>query len=578
MSEINPVERINELAAKGVPSLTADEFAELRTLVDTEIAADDDTDNSDEAIERLTALADIKDGLTVRVDAEATATAERETRASDLRSKLKPAVDTPSAETTEPVETETAELEVVKEPEPVVAAAPKRVPLRNVRPTPRPDRDAPSAEATEGASLVASANGKRITNDDHGIETLTQFLNDAVGTLQRNPGRSDVIVASARLEGRAHRIDPKMDPDAVLNVLTRAGKANADALAASGGICGPASVDYNIPTWVNVEEPMKAALPSIDAPRGAIQYTLPVPYATSYENGVAIWSNANDIVPGGTNTGPNSNPTGTGPTVKPCIEIDCTSTVTATVEAITQCAQISNFRGRFNPENVELLMGYLQQAFAKTAEVERIKLMRQAAKHVSFPAVISAARDLLNVPDRVRAYYRSQYRLSDNVQLEVVMERYVREIVRTDLTKAAFPFEGGPLNSLMISDAQIDAMFISRGITPIWVLDDDIGDQSMATFSAGTQGTPVAFPAYPAGTASGSIRVRMLAYPAGTYQRLDGGELNLGVVRDSALNAKNKYQVFSEVFETVAFRGFEATDIRMDVFANGASSGTITPA
>lgn len=44
-----------------------------------------------------------------------------------------------------------------------------------------------------------------------------------------------------------------------------------------------------------------------------------------------------------------------------------------------------------------------------------------------------------------------------------------------------------------------------------------------------------------------------LAYPAGTFLFLDGGTLELGVVRDSVMNVTDSYQVFAETFEQVAY-------------------------
>lgn len=61
----------------------------------------------------------------------------------------------------------------------------------------------------------------------------------------------------------------------------------------------------------------------------------------------------------------------------------------------------------------------------------------------------------------------------------------------------------------------------------------------------------------------------------GTFQRLDSGTLDIGVVRDSTLDATNDYEIFSEVFEGVAFRGVEALTLISPVLPNGASAGTI---
>jgi hypothetical protein len=43
----------------------------------------------------------------------------------------------------------------------------------------------------------------------------------------------------------------------------------------------------------------------------------------------------------------------------------------------------------------------------------------------------------------------------------------------------------------------------------------------------------------------------------GTFLHLDGGVLELGIVRDSTLNTTNDYQVFGETFENVARIGPE---------------------
>ena len=59
---------------------------------------------------------------------------------------------------------------------------------------------------------------------------------------------------------------------------------------------------------------------------------------------------------------------------------------------------------------------------------------------------------------------------------------------------------------------------------------------------------------------------------------LDGGELDLGVVRDGALNRVNDFQIFSETFEAVHMVGVEAIDGTIDVCPTGAVSGTIDPA
>jgi hypothetical protein len=56
---------------------------------------------------------------------------------------------------------------------------------------------------------------------------------------------------------------------------------------------------------------------------------------------------------------------------------------------------------------------------------------------------------------------------------------------------------------------------------------------------------------------------------------MSGGVLDIGVVRDSTLDATNDYEIFTEVFETVAFRGVEALTVVSPWLPNGGSTGTV---
>jgi hypothetical protein len=579
----NPAARIEELNGR-LTELSADELTELRGLVQAQIEAAEAADLTSETVEQLTTLADIAVAVggedTRRAEAAAALQASRD----EALSRARGAITTPEPDEPEQPETDQAvEPEREQQPEPVAASASRR-PLTAFRqPAASPVAERPAERpAASGVRAALVAGGRDMSDDSEEAQLLdlSGRFATAMDAQRQARGAHDgqrFIVASARWDLPGEGIDDRISAEVARARMDNAYRAQ---LTAGGGICRPVTVDYNIPTWVNTEQPVGDALPSISAPRGGLQYANAVPYdATVYGPGVSIWTAANDVSPGGSNTGPGG--TGTGPTTKPCIEIDCSSFTEVDVEAITQCLTVGNMRARFSPENVQMAMGYLNQAFAAAVEKERLRQMRSFAKHQTFSAVSGATRDILSTLDMVNAYFRSRYRLSANVQLKVVLMRYVREVIRIDLAKAAFPFEGDlPGTSLGISDMQIDSWFTARSMSPVWALDDDLGDQSFAAASAGTQGSPATFPVFPLGASStaGHIKIRALVYPEGTYQRLDGGQLDLGVVRDSALNAVNKYQIFSEVFEAIAPRGFEALDLRLDVFPSGAASGTITPA
>jgi len=62
---------------------------------------------------------------------------------------------------------------------------------------------------------------------------------------------------------------------------------------------------------------------------------------------------------------------------------------------------------------------------------------------------------------------------------------------------------------------------------------------------------------------------RWYLFPEGSFLYLDGGTLELGIVRDSTLNSTNDYQIFGEGFENVAFIGVESLQVTSTVCATG---------
>ena len=87
-------------------------------------------------------------------------------------------------------------------------------------------------------------------------------------------------------------------------------------------------------------------------------------------------------------------------------------------------------------------------------------------------------------------------------------------------------------------------------------------------------GSTAAVPQWPGQTSEGAFQLVWFLFVEGTFQFLDGGRLDLGVVRDSILDATNDYETFTEVFEGLAFRGVEAYQVQSTVKPSGASATT----
>jgi hypothetical protein len=86
---------------------------------------------------------------------------------------------------------------------------------------------------------------------------------------------------------------------------------------------------------------------------------------------------------------------------------------------------------------------------------------------------------------------------------------------------------------------------------------------------------------YPDAAAGSSIpgfpdTIDALLFQSGSWLFLDGGNLDLGLVRDSTLNDRNRYRQFTETFEGVANRGIESLRLVMSVQPTGATVGTIS--
>jgi hypothetical protein len=61
-------------------------------------------------------------------------------------------------------------------------------------------------------------------------------------------------------------------------------------------------------------------------------------------------------------------------------------------------------------------------------------------------------------------------------------------------------------------------------------------------------------------------------FAEGSFLFLDGGTLDLGIIRDSTLVGTNDYKMFIETFENVAFVGIESLKITSTISVNGVAA------
>jgi hypothetical protein len=348
------------------------------------------------------------------------------------------------------------------------------------------------------------------------------------------------------------------------------------ALVATGGICLPTNVDYSVPTWSSTDRPLRDALPAFQATRGGIQFVTPPDIGTvSLQGGTAsgsgvatgIWTEATDANPAGA--------------TKPVWQVACGSPVQVYVDAIPTRVQFGNMQSRFAPEQIAANTEQAIAAAAREADLNLLAKMYNASNQVLASQFLGATRDILASVDLIAPQYRYSHRYPKGIGLTAVFSEWTADLIRADLARELAHDNAGSVDVFAITDAQIEGWFTARGIDVVWTMDSlqagtygqgghAIPNQYWPKFTAGNK------PQWPGQTSDGTFVLSWLLFVSGSFQFLDGGRLDLGVVRDSVLDATNDYETFVETFEGIAFRGNEVYQIQSTVVPTGASAAGIT--
>ena len=387
--------------------------------------------------------------------------------------------------------------------------------------------------------------------------TLAEAMCETLRRMPRNGSpRGDVIVASARYEYPESR---RLGTDPVENERKIMAATGLQALVATGGICSPVNVDYGVPTWASTERPLKSSLPSFQTDRGGLTFVTP-PSIANLAAATTVWTAANDATP-------------TAPTTKPVLVVPCGTPQTVLVNAIPTRLQFGNMEGRFAPEQVAANTDLAIAMAARIAELELLLLMDASSTPVSTAQYLGATRDILATVDLAAAGYRYRQRIAKSQMLTAVFPEWAQGLFRADMARQ-LAVQDSPLQ---IPDAMINGWFSARNINVIWTLDGRPAKATGIAYSAQQFAPQVTGPLNPWPNATSHVQVVWNLFVEGTMQVLDGGQLDLGIVRDSTLDATNDYETFIEPFEGLAFRGIEALLCVSTVNPNGTSGGTTAP-
>ncbi|MGY2005308.1 major capsid protein [Blastococcus sp. SYSU DS1024] len=228
--------------------------------------------------------------------------------------------------------------------------------------------------------------------------------------------------------------------------------------------------------------------------------------------------------------------------------------VVVNVQAVTNIFTFGNMLARAYPEFVQRVMDLAVAAHAKIAEQQPLTQLGALSTSVTGQAQeggsLGATRVLLPLLDRAATGMRNRPWADPNAPLQLILPAWARGLLRSDLALQ----EPGD-STVGVSDADLAAYLATRNLAPTWALDGEAGQE----FDAQARGPVNAWP----------TEVVSYMFPAGAFAFLDGGTLDLGLVRDSTLNAANDFSTFTETFEAAIFRGGGAFRIAQALTPSG---------
>ena len=361
-------------------------------------------------------------------------------------------------------------------------------------------------------------------------------------------------VAQLQREFR-YNLDDTATPEQAWEVMQAA--ANPEALVAAGGWCSPSEISYDF--YNIVAEDGAIVLPTTGIRRGGMRWpTSPSFGDLASSTGLWHWNETQDIAA----------VTGTGQSgTKTCARVPCAAFNEARLEGEGICITAGNLTTDAWPEQIANFMRLVNATHMHRVNSFFINALIAGSTAVTptQTALTSATSNILAAVEHQVWDLRTKYAMADTAILEAVFPSWALGIIRADLSRRKG--WNSPNDALSISNAEIAAWFTQRWISVQFVQDFDVRGANQFGQSAAL-------------TAAWPTTVRFLLYPAGTWVRGNGLSLDLGVIRDSTLNATNDYTAaWSEEFFLLAKIGHESRIVSCtSVVPSGATGADVASA
>jgi hypothetical protein len=500
-----------------------------------ELSTEEPTETTSEAPAEETVVAAAEEAVEA-TETEAEFSAEEEVAseeavvaAAEETASIEAEADAEASVQEETTETETQTMEA-----PVTAAAENAEDLTPEVPADRRPVTQVSAAPvaiTAGADIPGYTAGSPLEDMNSVAEAMAKRLH-ALRRVNGGDGEQHIVasITTTFPEDRTLTTDAESNWNKIQNVV------GPEALVAAGGHQAPFEVRYDIFGFGTTNRPVRDALPRFQADRGGIRYIVP-PILSSYGDAVGVWTAANDSA---------ETP---DPATKASLTVAAAEEVTVATDAVTLQMQFGNLATRAYPELIARHneLGLIQHA--REAEQYLLSKIAAGSTAVTTSSLIGFGRDMLVQLGRAATAYRSRHRLEADAPLRVILPAWVKDAMAADLTLSM------PGDSTMNAYSEIEGYMAARGVVASYSLDQNV-------YGAQTTGALNEF----------SDSFTWYLFAEGTFLFLDGGTLDLGIIRDSSLVGTNDYKMFVETFEGVAKVGIESLAITSTISVNGVAA------
>lgn len=433
---------------------------------------------------------------------------------------------------------------------------------------PQPKTPTQKLSITASVDIPGVAPGNNITSLNSLAEAFSRKAR-AVPVTRSGSTDNGHVVATIRNQFE-HTVDDRTSPAQVEELFSHLVRPELkNSLVAGGGWCAPSEIRYD---FFNIAcEDGLIDLPTFGVTRGGIRFPVSpsladaigdnafAPFAVPFTNASVpwLWTEADDIA------------TVTGSPNKPCMRVPCPDFGEERLECYGICLTAGNLTDDAYPEATQNTLRLLMSAHAHAMNARLIALMvAQSSAPIATgefagggtPATAKPAfQQILSGLALGATDYRARYGMCIDDVIEIVAPYWLRDVIRADLA-----WRTG-VDLLSVSDEMINGFFVDRNLRVQWVNDWQVR-------GAGQFGNATPMTAWP-------TTVDVMMYAAGTFLHGNGMSLDLGVIRDSVLNAENDFTAaWSEECHLIARVGHESRQYRITFSVMGATTvAQLTP-